>query len=163
MSYSARKKQIAASNNSRNRNKNVCALAVAKVLGVDGATKYLHTWSDLSRAIRWMWSFRSVKSAVGMRDGDTVGKVRAKLKKNYGKDPKLYLYVAMTPEHVIVLGPQGQTLVDTAPKKRDVRPVLKLYGVYAPEAGRRGCSVKQWRVAQYVQRVAEAKGIDYEV
>lgn len=152
----ARKKQIAASNNAENRNKNVCALRVAQALGVDGATRYLHTWSDLERAIRWMWSFRSVKSAVGMRDGDTVGKVRAKLKKNYGKDPALYLYVAMTPEHVIVLGPQGQTVIDTAPKKRDVRPVLKLYGVYAPKAGR-GSGVKQTRIMQYVQRVADAK------
>lgn len=158
----ARKKQIAESNNAQNRNKNVCALAVAKVLGVDGATRYLHTWSDLERAIRWMWSFRSVKSAVGMRDGDTVGKIRAKLKKNYGKDPALYLYVAMTPEHVIVLGPQGQTVIDTAPKKRDVRPVLKLYGVYTPKSGR-GSGVKQTRIMQYVQRVAEAKGVDYEV
>lgn len=159
MRYSARKKQIAESNNAQNRNKNVCALAVAKILGVDGATKYLHTWSDLSRAIRWMWSFRSVKSAVGMRKGDTVGKLRAKLAKNYGKDPKLYLYVAMTPEHVIVLGPKGETLIDTAPKKRDVRPVLKVYGVYAPESGR-GSGVKQTRIMQYVQRVAEAKGFE---
>ena len=163
MSYSARKKQIAASNNAQNRNKNVCALAVAKALGVDGATKYLHTWSDLERAIRWMWSFRSVKSKVGYERGDTVGKLRAKLAKNYGKDPALYLYVAMTDEHVIVLGPKGQTVIDTAPKKRDVRKVWKIYGVYAPKAGQRGCTVKLWRVSQYVKRVAEAKGIKYEV
>ncbi len=155
----ARIKQIAESNNAKNRNKNICALAVAKILGVDGATRYLHTWTDLSRAIRWMWSFRSVKSKVGYKRGDTVGKVRAKLKKNYGKDPKLYLYVAMTPEHVIVLGPQGQTVIDTAPKKRDVRPVLKLYGVYAPESGR-GSGVKQTRIMQYAKRVANAKGLE---
>ena len=154
----ARIKQIAESNNAKNRNKNICALAVAKILGVDGATRYLHTWTDLSRAIRWMWSFRSVKSKVGYKRGDTVGKIRAKLKKNYGKDPKLYLYVAMTPEHVIVLGPQGQTVIDTAPKKRDVRPVLKLYGVYAPESGR-GSGVKQTRIMQYAKRVANAKGL----
>lgn len=155
----ARKKHIAESNNARNRNKNVCALAVAKALGVDGATKYLHTWSDLERAIRWMWSFRSVKSKVGYERGDTVGKLRAKLAKNYGKDPALYLYVAMTDEHVIVLGPQGQTVIDTAPKKRDVRKVWKIYGVYAPK----GSLTKHLRVAQYVKRVAEAKGIEYEV
>ena len=155
----ARIKQIAESNNAKNRNKNICALAVAKILGVDGATRDLHTWTDLSRAIRWMWSFRSVKSKVGYKRGDTVGKIRAKLKKNYGKDPKLYLYVAMTPEHVIVLGPQGQTVIDTAPKKRDVRPVLKLYGVYAPESGR-GSGVKQTRIMQYAKRVANAKGLE---
>jgi hypothetical protein len=94
-----------------------------------------------------------------MRKGDTVGKLRAKLAKNYGKDPKLYLYVAMTPEHVIVLGAKGETVIDTAPKKRDVRPVLKLYGVYAPESGR-GSGVKRKRLMQYVQRVAEAKGFE---
>ena len=77
----ARIKQIAESNNAKNRNKNICALAVAKILGVDGATRYLHTWTDLSRAIRWMWSFRSVKSKVGYKRGDTVGKIRAKLKR----------------------------------------------------------------------------------
>ena len=64
----------------------------------------------------------------------------------------------MTPEHVIVLGPQGQTVIDTAPKKRDVRPVLKLYGVYAPESGR-GSGVKQTRIMQYAKRVANAKGL----
>ena len=159
MNYSERKRMRENSNNAKNRNKNVCALVVAKALGVDGATRYLHTWDDLARAIRWMWSFRSVKSAVGMREGDTVGKLRAKLAKNYGSDPKLYLYVAMTPEHVIVLGPKGETVIDTAPTKRDVRPVLKLYGVYAPESGRRGCTVKQWRVSQYVERVRQAKGV----
>lgn len=157
-----RKKHIAESNNAENRNKNVCALRVAQALGVDGATKYLHTWSDLERAIRWMWSFRSVKSKVGYERGDTVGKLRAKLAKNYGKDPALYLYVAMTDEHVIVLGPKGQTVIDTAPKKRDVRKVWKIYGVYAPKAGR-GSGVKQTRIMQYVQRVADAKGVDYEV
>lgn len=155
----ARIKQIAESNNAKNRNKNICALAVAKILGVDGATRYLHTWTDLSRAIRWMWSFRSVKSKVGYERGDTVGKLRAKLKKNYGKDPKLYLYVAMTDEHVIVLGPKGQTVVDTAPKKRDVRKVWKIYGVYAPESGR-GSGVKQTRIMQYARRVADVKGLE---
>jgi len=147
------------SNNKENPNKNWCGLTVANALGVADATRYLHTWDDLARAIRWMWSFRSVKSAVGYKRGDTVGKLRAKLAKNYGSDPKLYLYVAMTDEHVIVLGPKGETVIDTAPVKRDVRKVWKIYGVYAPESGRRGCTVKQWRVAEYVERVRKAKGI----
>ena len=66
----------------------------------------------------------------------------------------------MTDEHVLVLGPKGQNVIDTAPKKRDVRKVWKIYGVYAPKAGRRGSTVKLWRVSRYVKRVAEAKGLE---
>ena len=61
------------SNNTRNRNKNVCGLAVASALGVQNATRYLHTWGDLQRAIRTAWSFRSVKSVLRVTCGETDG------------------------------------------------------------------------------------------
>ncbi len=68
------------SNNRENPNKNVCAMAVANALGVKDETRYLHTWGDLQRAIRKLWSFRSVKSKLRViRGRTTVGSVRKKL------------------------------------------------------------------------------------
>ena len=133
MRYYARKKQIAESNNAENRNKNVCALAVAKVLGVDGATIYLHTWDDLARAIRSMWSFRSVKSAIKLKRGDTIGSIRKRVDQHF-KDNEhkgIFMYAVRVNGHVILMGTKGQTWVDTAPKKCDRREVLEIYGVYA--------------------------------
>ena len=72
MQYIQRKKLCARSNNPNNPRKNVCALVVARALGADDATLYLHTWDDLKRAIRSVWSFRSVASAVKVKEGSTV-------------------------------------------------------------------------------------------
>ena len=133
MRYSERRKLKEDSNNKANNNKNICALAVAKILGVDGATRYLHTWDDLSKAIRFMWSFRSVQSAIKLQRGDTVGSIRKRVAQHFQEnaDRGIFMYVVRVDGHVIVLGNNGKTWIDTAPKKRDKRQVLEIYGVYA--------------------------------
>lgn len=133
MNYLVRQKLIDVSNNDKNRNKNVCALAVAKTLGVDGATRYLHTWDDLARAVRSMWSFRSVKSAIKLKRGDTVGSIRKRVEQHFQENEHkgIFMYAVRVDGHVILMGTKGQTWVDTAPKKRDRREVLEIYGVYA--------------------------------
>ena len=121
------------SNNTRNRNKNVCGLAVASALGVQNATRYLHTWGDLQRAIRTTWSFRSVKSALRVTCGETsVGAMRKAIRK-HDADTSLVSYVVHVQGHVLMLQRDGETLVDTDPRKRDCRKVLAVYGVYVDE------------------------------
>jgi hypothetical protein len=124
-----RKKLKEESNNSSNPNKNVCGLAIASALGVSVATRYIHTWSDLQRAIRHMWSFRSVASAINLASNDTVGSIRNKVAKHF-KTSGCIVYVVWVEGHVLMLGPKGETHVDTAPRERDRRKVIKVYGVY---------------------------------
>ena len=120
----------ATSNNPRNRNKNVCGLAVAAALGVQDKTRYLHTWGDLQRAIRTTWSFRSVKSALRVTPNETsVGAMRKAIR-NHNPEGTLMSYVVMVQGHVIMLNSDGSTAVDTDPRKRDCRKVKAVYGVY---------------------------------
>ena len=135
MGYHQIKRDIhrAKSNNSRNRNKNVCGLAVATALGVQNATRYLHTWGDLQRAIRTTWSFRSVKSALRVKPNETsVGAMRKAIR-NHNPEGTLLSYVVMVEGHVLMLNNDGTTAIDTAPRKRDCRKVKAVYGVYFDE------------------------------
>ena len=127
------------SNNKENPNKNWCGLTVAKALGVADATLYLHTWSDLARAIRTCWSFRSVKTTFKVKPYQTtVGAVRVRINRKYNMginrplttDPTAY--VVMVERHVLLLDMEGNTIIDTDPRKRDARKIHKIYGVYFP-------------------------------
>jgi len=126
-----RRVAIANSNNPSNPNQNACAYSVAHTLYVDDEVRYLHTWGDMLRAVRKLWSMRSVASAVGATTGDlTVGAIRADLMKHAKKNPDVAAYVVRVDEHVLLIGKDGKTMVDTAPRKRDRRKVLDVYGVY---------------------------------
>jgi len=131
------------SNNKENPNKNWCGLTVANALGVADATRYLHTWSDLARAIRTCWSFRSVKTALKVKPYQTtVGAVRVRIRRMYiskssdlATDPRAY--VVMVDHHVLMLDATGRTIVDTDPRERDARKIHKIYGVYFPMDNKR--------------------------
>jgi hypothetical protein len=131
-----RMKARATSNNPANPNKNVCALKVAQALYVADETRYLHTWEDLKRAIGKLWSFRSVKSAVKLKDGGTVGSIRKALKAHAEASGECAGYVVMVEGHVLLLDMEGNTVVDTAPRQRDRRAVKEVYAVYAPTSNR---------------------------
>ena len=143
-----RKKQIEESNNSSNPNKNVCGLAIATALGVGGATKYIHTWGDLQRAIRHMWSFRSVASAINLGKNDTVGSIRNRVAKHFKSSRGAIVYVVWVEGHVLMLGTKGETHVDTAPRDRDRRKVIKIYGVYPNTKN----TTKLQRLKQYMAK-----------
>lgn len=120
----------AKSNNPRNRNKNVCSLAVANALGVASNTRYLHTWGDLQRAVRTAWSFRSVKTALRVELNETsVGAMRKAIRK-HRPDEYIVAYVVLVRGHVLMLNNDGSTAIDTAPRQRDCRKVRAVYGVY---------------------------------
>jgi hypothetical protein len=120
------------SNNPKNPNKNACALAVANALGVGDVTRYLHTLEDLRRAIRSMYSLRSVKTAVKATPYTTLGSIRKNLQEHNKSADACMAYVAHVRDHVLLLSNEGKTLIDTAPVKRDRRKVLNIYGVYIP-------------------------------
>lgn len=128
----SRREQIANSNNPKNPKKNACGLAVASALGVGDVTLYLHTWNDLQRAIRSMYSFRSVKTAVKVKPDTTLGSIRKNLQDHNRKADACMAYVAHVDGHVLLLSHEGRTIIDTAPVKRDRRKVLNIYGVYIP-------------------------------
>lgn len=115
------------SNNPDNPNKNLCGYAVARALGVDEATRYIHTIADLQRAIRSMWSLRSVKTKMGVKAGrTTVGAIR----KRIAAKGEALAYLVHVEGHVLLLDKDGSTSVDTAPVQRDRRKVLRVQGVY---------------------------------
>lgn len=118
------------SNNPDNPNKNLCGWAVARALGVDQATRYIHTIDDLQRAIRSMWSLRSVKTRLGVKAGrTTVGAIR----KRIAAKGEALAYLVHVEGHVLLLDKDGTTSVDTAPVQRDRRKVLRVQGVYMSE------------------------------
>lgn len=131
------------SNNKENPNKNWCGLTVANALGVADATRYLHTWSDLARAIRTCWSFRSVKTTLKVKPYQTtVGAVRVRIRRihiskssDLVTDPRAY--VVMVDHHVLMLDATGRTIVDTDPRERDARKIHKIYAVYFPMDNKR--------------------------
>lgn len=129
---SSRRKLIANSNNPKNPKKNVCGLAVASALGVGDVTQYLHTWNDLQRAVRSMYSFRSVKTAVKVKTDTTLGSIRKNIQEHNKRYNGCMAYVAHVEGHVLLLSQEGRTIIDTAPVKRDRRKVLNIYGVYIP-------------------------------
>ncbi len=131
----ARKKYTKRSNNPENPNQNVCAQAVADALGVADLVRYLHSISDLVRALRkGDFLVRSRKS--DLRGADTIGAVRQRIRaENEKQESRLdadYYVVRVTTGsgHVIILGRDGSTLIDTDPRKRDRRRVTHFYGVW---------------------------------
>jgi hypothetical protein len=119
-----RQAQKEASNNKRNPNQNVCAQAVARSLGVADDVRYLHTIEDLKRAVGKRWSCRSVKSSLKSK---TAGGSRKAMKAH---DQGAMFYVMWVPGHVLLMDRDGDTIVDTAPRKADRRKVLGCWGVY---------------------------------
>jgi hypothetical protein len=117
-----RRARRAASNNPQDANKNICALAVARALRVEHATRYLHTWQDLQRAIRTRYSARSVRSSV---KGATVGAVR----RNLAHVNAVAVLVRVS-GHVLLMMADGRTVVDTDARKRDCRKIEAIYGIY---------------------------------
>ena len=119
------------SNNKENPNKNICSLAVAKACHVDHFVRYLHWMDDLKRALRNYYSVRSIMWCVNQgKCNKTVGGARAALSKQLKKDSTLLGIVINTPGHVLLMGKDGSTIVDTDPRDRDRRPIRTIYGLY---------------------------------
>ena len=119
-----RKRAIRYSNNPENPHKNCCALQVAEKLGAEDATDYLHTIGDLIEAVEAVgWRTQAVKGHP------TVGANRGICAK-YAAKKGVKFYMVQTPEHVILLNRFGETIVDSAPRKRDRRRVMRMLAIF---------------------------------
>ena len=120
------------SNNLVNPNQNICAQKVAKFLGCVDTTRYLHVISDLVISARKKgWTVRSRMSNV---KDMSVGNCRNTLAKLSAceklEDTCVFGYIIRVHGHVIFLNASGDTVVDTAPRKRDRRKITHCYIVY---------------------------------
>lgn len=119
------------SNNPYNRNKNICVLEVAKHLKVNSnQVKYLHYVSDLVKAAKVKFSIRDITYRI--KRYSTVGSIRKTLKRLSEKSKdvcNIIGFIIRLDEHVIYMAANGRTVIDTDPKKRDVRIVYNIYAV----------------------------------
>ena len=144
-----------ASNNPENDNKNICVLAVARALAKsDERAIYLHTMNDLLRAAKKQ-GFRIRSRRSELQEIATVGAARKVIKKLAKKEEKKFIfhrkkalaYIVGVHDHVLLLDPDGKTIVDTAPRKVDRRKVEEFYVVfYEQEAARAELSERWARV-----------------
>tara|TARA_B100001059_G_C17639810_1_gene478769 strand:- start:308 stop:772 length:465 start_codon:yes stop_codon:yes gene_type:complete len=124
-----RKRYKQGSNNQQNPNKNICALRVAQALDVDDKVRYIHTITDLVRASRFRWQVRSRNSKLIKKGKTTVSQLKKKLLKHIDKEKNILALIVHVEGHVLLLDSDSTVLVDTAPRKRDVRKVFNVYAV----------------------------------
>jgi hypothetical protein len=111
--------------------KTVCVSHVLARIGVP-ITAYQSTFTRKSGNVapsilrRNGFAVRSRMSSIPK--GASVGKARAAIAKL--KDPAGTLYMTSVSGHLILLDANGQTIVDTAPRKRDARKVYSIYAVW---------------------------------
>jgi len=117
-----RQLKINDSNNKENPNQNVCAMMVAKRIGVADHSRYLHTIQDLVKASRKFFTVRSRLSSLKVK---SVGGSRKHCKAIGAR-----LYIAHVKGHVLLLNNEGKTIVDTAPRKIDKRKLISFYAIF---------------------------------
>lgn len=111
--------------------KTVCVSTCLLALGIDledyhSTSTPKNHWAYEGVIRRKGFALRSRKSSVPK--GATVGAARKAIKKL--NDPKGTKYVVLVPGHLILLDSDGNTVVDTAPVKRDRRKVLRIHAVW---------------------------------
>ena len=121
------------SNNQMDANKNICALRVAEYLNVEKTVRYLHTITDLVRAARKSYTVRSRMSKV---KGKSVGAARKALstisEKENSAHPiggKVAGYIIRVKGHAVFVDSNGNTVIDTDPRKADRRKITHCYMV----------------------------------
>jgi hypothetical protein len=102
------------SNNEENANQNICAQAVARALGnSDQAVRYLHNIDDIVRAAR-----------------KTIQKLAAKEnQKPIFCAAQPVAYIVRVEGHALLMDNDGNTIVDTDPRKADRRKITHFYAV----------------------------------
>ena len=117
----------AESNNEENANQNICAQAVARALGNS---------DDLVRAARTVgFQVRSRKSSL--KKNSTVGAARKTIQKLAAKENQKPIFCAAQPVayivrvegHALLMDNDGNTIVDTDPRKADRRKITHFYAV----------------------------------
>ena len=107
-----------------------CATATLNFFGVSGVT-----WNERTKQNVWDntlrragYAVRSRASNLGKR-ASTVGAARQKIADIAQREPEIIAFVARVDGHVLVIGRDGQTVVDTDPRKNDRRKLRGLFAV----------------------------------
>lgn len=109
--------------------KTACASACIAYFGLLDKMRYLHTINDIVNGLRRNgYSVRSRKSSI--KKDSTVGSVRTQLA---NLEPGIYL--VRVPGHAMLMNHNGETIVDTDPRKRDRRRITHIYLVRRSMAG----------------------------
>ena len=108
-----------------------CATSVLGFFGVSGVT-----WNHRTKKNVWDatlrrngFNVRSRFSQLGKNE-QTVGAARKKLVKLASEDVTILAFVVRVKGHVLVVSREGATVVDTAPRKRDRREILKVVAIF---------------------------------
>jgi len=110
--------------------KTPCATAVLAYFGVTGTT-----WNDRTKRNVWDATLRRSGYAVRSRQSKlnkgerTVGAARTKIASIAAQEPTIIAFIAHVRGHVLVVGRDGATIVDTDPRKNDRRTLLGLRAV----------------------------------
>lgn len=109
----------------------VCASAVLAHFGVAGTTWNKRTgrnvWADTLR--RAGFAVRSRLSKLGRRP--SVGGSRSRFAAIAAAEPAIIAFVVVVKGHALLVGRDGQTAIDTAPRKRDGRKVVSAHAVWS--------------------------------
>ncbi len=108
-----------------------CATGVLAFFGVKGVT-----WNARTKTNVWANTLRRNGFAVRSRMSKlrkaekTVGGARRRLAEVAAAEPDLLAFVARVRGHVLVMDRDGNTVVDTSPRRRDRRELVGLVAVF---------------------------------
>ena len=107
-----------------------CAGATLRFFGVDGVTWNNRTQKNVFRDTlrRNGFSVRSRKSKLGKIK--TVGAARAKIVEIAKDEPDVIAFMVTVKAHVLVVGTDGKTIVDTSPRAKDKRQIMAIDAVF---------------------------------
>ena len=110
--------------------KTPCATSILAFFGVEGVT-----WNDRTKKNVWAdtlrragFSVRSRTSKLNKKE-QTVCAARSKIAKIATDEKDIIAFIACIKGHVLVIDRNGQTVVDTAPRKRDKRQIVRLVAI----------------------------------
>ena len=113
---------IKKSNNSENNWKNICGLAVAKHLGCENNSLFLHYNSELTGAILCDYNLKGLQV-----EDKNVYELSEELFYNRYITDSSNQYLIFVENHVLLLDFEGNVLVDTAPELFDNRKIISYY------------------------------------
>ena len=107
-----------------------CAGAVLQYFGCMGVTYNKRTGKNvyLDTLRRNGYAVRSRTSQI--KKGSSVGGIRIKLIELAAKEPQIKAFIVLVKGHVLLLGTDGQTLLDTDARTRDRRKVIAVHAVW---------------------------------
>ncbi len=114
--------------------KTPCATATLEYFGVSNGV----TWNERTRKNVWSDTLRragySVRSRMSnlLKREKTVGAARKRMAAIAEADPSIIAFCVSVEGHVLVVDRNGETIVDTDPRRQDRRQILALRAVCVP-------------------------------